>query len=191
LELHFYLAFKLPLITSIHLSLRLKLPYHTMFKPQLIRSATRAALPAVKPRASTLHRSGGRIACHAFSTKSALYEDKKVHTDAEINAATTSGEPGESGAHEGQFARTDKSVRVEYPEDQDFPPSVPVQGRGGLHFKKTLASFSMEGRTAVVTGGARGLGLVMAQALAQSGANVALVDLNRKQFSPFLFSGNH
>jgi NAD(P)-dependent dehydrogenase (short-subunit alcohol dehydrogenase family) len=50
-----------------------------------------------------------------------------------------------------------------------------------LHFKKTLASFSLEGRSAIVTGGARGLGLVMAQALAQSGADVALVDLNSKK----------
>jgi len=50
-----------------------------------------------------------------------------------------------------------------------------------LHFKKTLASFSLEGRSAIVTGGARGLGLVMAQALAQSGADVALVDLNKEE----------
>jgi D-arabinitol 2-dehydrogenase len=182
LELLFHFASKSPLITSIDFSLFVKRPYHTMFKPQLLRSAARVALPAVKPRASILHHSGGRIACNTFSTKSALYEDKKTHTDAEIDAATTSGEPGESGDHEGQYARTDKSVRVEYPEVEDFPPSGPVQGRGGLHFKKTLASFSLEGRTAVVTGGARGLGLVMAQALAQSGANVALVDLNRESF---------
>jgi len=39
----------------------------------------------------------------------------------------------------------------------------------------------MEGRTAVVTGGARGLGLVMAQALAESGADLALVDLNEEE----------
>jgi D-arabinitol 2-dehydrogenase len=150
-----------------------------MFNPQVLRSAARAALPAVKAsRSAFLHKPEGRIAFNAFSTKSALFEEKKISTDAEMDAATTSGEPGESGSHEGQFARTDKSVRVEYPEEEDFPPSVPVQGRGGLHFKKTLASFSLEGRTAVVTGGARGLGLVMAQALAQSGADVALVDLN-------------
>jgi D-arabinitol 2-dehydrogenase len=152
-----------------------------MFKPQVLRSAVRASIPAVKAsRSPFLHKLNGRIAANSFSTKSALFEEKKVSTDEEMDRATTSGEPGESGDHEGQFARTDKSVRVEYPEEQDFPPSVPVQGRGGLHFKKTLASFSLEGRTAVVTGGARGLGLVMAQALAQSGANVALVDLNSK-----------
>jgi NAD(P)-dependent dehydrogenase (short-subunit alcohol dehydrogenase family) len=41
-----------------------------------------------------------------------------------------------------------------------------------------LASFSLEGRVAVITGGARGLGLVMTQALVISGADVAIVDLN-------------
>jgi D-arabinose 1-dehydrogenase-like Zn-dependent alcohol dehydrogenase len=97
------------------------------------------------------------------------------------DAASTAGEPGESGSHEGEYARTDKSVRVEYPEEEGLPPSRPVQGRGGFHFKRTLASFSLEGRVGVVTGGARGLGLVMAQALVSSGADVALVDMNRDE----------
>lgn len=61
-----------------------------------------------------------------------------------------------------------------------MPRSAPVQGRGGHHFKHTLASFSLEGRVGVVTGGARGLGLVMSQAMVISGADVALVDLNSK-----------
>jgi D-arabinitol 2-dehydrogenase len=79
---------------------------------------------------------------------------------------------------ENSFARTDPSIEVEYPEEADLPPSKPVQGRGGLHFKRTLASFSLEGRVGVVTGGARGLGLVMSQAMVISGADVAIVDLN-------------
>ena len=69
-------------------------------------------------------------------------------------------------------------MRVEYPEEGHLPRSVPVQGRGGAHHLRTLASFSLEGRVGVVTGGARGLGLVMAQALVTSGADVALVDMN-------------
>ena len=44
--------------------------------------------------------------------------------------------------------------------------------------KRTLPSFSLEGKVAVVTGGVRGLGLVMGQALIQSGADLAIVDLN-------------
>ncbi|KAI9684108.1 MAG: hypothetical protein M1829_003378 [Trizodia sp. TS-e1964] len=46
---------------------------------------------------------------------------------------------------------------------------------------RTLPSFSLAGRTAVVTGGARGLGLAMARALVESGADVALVDLNHEE----------
>ena len=61
-----------------------------------------------------------------------------------------------------------------------MPKSAPVQGRGGMHFRRTLASFSLEGRVGIVTGGARGLGLVMSQALVVSGADVAIVDLNSK-----------
>lgn len=80
--------------------------------------------------------------------------------------------------HEGSFARTDPTVEVEYPEEGDLPSSAPVQGRGGMHFRRTLASFSLEGRVGVVTGGARGLGLVMSQAMVISGADVAIVDLN-------------
>jgi D-arabinose 1-dehydrogenase-like Zn-dependent alcohol dehydrogenase len=106
--------------------------------------------------------------------------EKPPNPDDPIYHATTAGEPGAFGEHEGQYARTDESITVEYPEE-DLPRGKPIQGRGGPHFKKTLASFSLEGKTAIVTGGARGLGLVMAQALAESGAEVALVDLNSKR----------
>jgi hypothetical protein len=97
------------------------------------------------------------------------------------NAVSTSAKPGEIGNHEGEHARINESIQVEYPKEEDIPHSRPVQGRGGPHLKRTLASFSLEGRVAVVTGGARGLGLVMAQALVTSGADVALVDLNRDE----------
>ncbi|KAK8061372.1 hypothetical protein PG994_007738 [Apiospora phragmitis] len=60
----------------------------------------------------------------------------------------------------GSFARTDENITVEYPEE------------------RTLGSFSLEGKTGVVTGGARGLGLVMGQGMVISGANLAIVDMN-------------
>lgn len=85
---------------------------------------------------------------------------------------------GANGPNEGTFARTESTIQVEYPEANELPKSAPVQGRGG--FKRTLASFSLEGRVAIVTGGARGLGLVMSQALVVSGASVAIVDLSRE-----------
>ena len=98
------------------------------------------------------------------STK--LYkEDKRTGTDTD---------------HEGTFARTSKTVQVEYPEEHELPKDTALQGRGGMHFRRTLPSFSLEGRVGVITGGARGLGLVMSQALVESGANVAIVDLNRE-----------
>jgi D-arabinitol 2-dehydrogenase len=91
---------------------------------------------------------------------------------------TTFASAADTTEHEGSFARTDASVQVEYPEENELPSSAPLQGRGGLHFKRTLASFSLEGKVGVVTGGARGLGLVMSQALVISGADIAIVDLN-------------
>ncbi|KFZ01881.1 hypothetical protein V500_00575, partial [Pseudogymnoascus sp. VKM F-4518 (FW-2643)] len=47
-------------------------------------------------------------------------------------------------------------------------------------FNPTLPSFSLAGKTAVITGGARGLGLAMSKALVMSGADLAIVDLNSK-----------
>ncbi len=82
--------------------------------------------------------------------------------------------------HEGSFSRTDNTVQIYHPEEHEHPPSKPIQGRGGMHFKRTLANFTLDGKVAVVTGGARGLGLVMSQACLLSGANIALVDLNSK-----------
>ena len=105
----------------------------------------------------------------ALTCTTTLYKDDKR---SETLAASSENE------HEGTFARTDKGVRVEYPEEHELPSSSPVQGRGGMHFRRTLASFSLEGRVGIVTGGARGLGLVMSQALVVSGADVAIVDLN-------------
>jgi D-arabinitol 2-dehydrogenase len=92
--------------------------------------------------------------------------------------ASTAAEPGAAGQHEGSASRTNNQISFEYPDEQEVPRSKVVQGRGGFHMKRTLPSFSLEGKVAVVTGGARGLGLVMGQALIQSGADLAIVDLN-------------
>lgn len=78
----------------------------------------------------------------------------------------------------GQYSRTDPEVTVEYPEDHELPSSEPVRGSGGGIGKPTLAAFSLEGHVGVVTGGARGLGLVMGQGMVYSGSDLAIVDLN-------------
>jgi len=147
-----------------------------MFRSSLIRQVARTAVqaPRAAPRAAR-----PAIAARPFSSAPCRFSKDPQRDD--VNAASTSSEAGESGAHEGQYARTQDNIRVEYPEEDDLPRSQPLQGRGGFHFKRTLASFSLEGRVAVVTGGARGLGLVMAQALVTSGADVAIVDMNREE----------
>lgn len=106
----------------------------------------------------------------AITTTTRLYREDKQSLPPSVDTSDSS--------HEGQFSRTDNKVSIEYPAEDQMPRSAPVQGRGSIHFKRTLASFSLEGRSGVVTGGARGLGLVMSQALVISGADVAIVDLN-------------
>lgn len=95
-----------------------------------------------------------------------------------ILSATNKAPAGASGEHEGQFARTDENVQIEYPRDSEMPAQPVVQGRGGMHFKRTLAQFSLETKVSLVTGGARGLGLVMGQGLVASGSDLAIIDLN-------------
>ncbi|KAF5138165.1 D-arabinitol 2-dehydrogenase (ribulose-forming) [Metarhizium anisopliae] len=80
----------------------------------------------------------------------------------------------------GSYSRTDADIEVEHPEEHELPSSKPVLGTGGQFVKPTLPSFSLDGRVGVVTGGARGLGLVMAQGMVFSGADVALVDMNSR-----------
>ncbi|KAI9832153.1 MAG: hypothetical protein M1819_004504 [Sarea resinae] len=145
-----------------------------MFKPQIFRHASRA-VSATAPRAqATTVRAAypaQNFLRQIFTTRPVLKDETK---DVSPGATTEAEE-----LLEGAYARTDNTVRVEYPDEEDLPQSKPVQGRGGMHFKRTLASFSLEGKVGVVTGGARGLGLVMSQALVVSGADVAIVDLNK------------
>lgn len=139
-----------------------------MFRSQLLKQTARAA------------KASSRAAVPR--TLPALTLQRSIHITARLR------EKKDDGPFEGSFARTDSSVQVEYPEEHDLPASSPVQGRGGLHFKRTLASFSLEGKVGVVTGGARGLGLVMSQAMVISGADVAIVDLN-SMFHPWEYTG--
>jgi D-arabinitol 2-dehydrogenase len=145
-----------------------------MFKHNNLRQLSRASATAIRP--PTFRPAFVKSFQSPFSTN--VPRREKDDQGRELDEYTTSGELG-AFEHEGQHSRTDNTIRVEYPEEADLPRQQPVQGRGGFHFKRTLASFSLEDRVGVVTGGARGLGLVMSQALVISGADVAIVDLNR------------
>lgn len=137
-----------------------------MISRQLLRTSTRAlrSAGAVVPRQTALPTAAAATAfLHTQPAMANPNKDKKA-----------------PAPPPGAFARTDDSITVEYPEEGELPSSTPVTGRGGLHMKRTLASFSLEGKVGVVTGGARGLGLVMGQGMVISGANLAIVDMNSK-----------
>jgi len=120
-----------------------------------------------------------RPATQSFAATSSLLPQIRCISDSTPRQINPSGRRKIDGS--GEYARTDKTYEFEHPPEEEMPSSRPVPGRGGKHFKRTLPQFSLEGKTAVVTGGARGLGLVMAQAIVESGGDVALVDMNHEE----------
>ena len=134
----------------------------------------RTASFTMKPNTSAL-RSLSSTSAPAFRLTAARPDKNDPYHKASTRATGTS-----AGAHEGSASRTDRDIVVEYPPEKGFPSDRPLRGQGGVQHVKTLPTFSLEGRTAVVTGGARGLGLVMGQALVRSGGSLAIVDLNSK-----------
>lgn len=79
----------------------------------------------------------------------------------------------------GDYARTDDTINIRYP-GHGFLKEESPEHDGGRHFSRTLSSFSLEGKVCVVTGAARGLGYTMTQAFIESGAEVAIIDLNKQ-----------
>ena len=123
----------------------------------------------------TLRTAGRRLS--AAAPARALHVSSAWRTAKQPPLTDTDKEAARVG---GQFARTDDSIKVEYPAGHELPSSRPVEGAGraGAHVYPTLASFSLQGNVGVVTGGARGLGLVMGQGMVVSGADLAIVDMN-------------
>ncbi|KPI41645.1 D-arabinitol 2-dehydrogenase [ribulose-forming] [Cyphellophora attinorum] len=135
-------------------------------------TTTPSLLPRTSPSFTTTTR-------RTLSTAPRLYDDSKNDPYHKQSTAATG---TSAGPHEGSSSRTDNQISFEYPDDGNLGVrEAQVQGRGGVHLKRTLATFSLEGRTAVITGGARGLGLVMGQALVNSGADLAIVDMNKEE----------
>ena len=150
-----------------------------MVKPKAFRQVTQAVLRCNTFAATSQYRIPNfQISARWMSSTPKRAEASSK--DDPYHSSSTAAEPTDKQAHEGSFSRTDREVSFEYPDEQDFPRSQIFQGRGGPHMKRTLPTFSLEGNVAVVTGGARGLGLVMGQALVTSGADLAIVDLNSK-----------
>lgn len=80
-----------------------------------------------------------------------------------------------------KLAGVDSSITFEEPKkwkDRDVGHDVDGPGHG-RHSKRTLSTFSMEGKVCVVTGAARGLGNMMARTMVESGADaIVIIDLN-------------
>ncbi|KAM7186499.1 hypothetical protein V8F20_011375 [Naviculisporaceae sp. PSN 640] len=140
--------------------------------------ALRRALPTrTYARAGVLFTRSQTLDSHSsFHTASSLLSSKKSGQTNKPSKATSDG---------GSHARTNESITVEYPSEDALPSSEPVSGAGlaGAKLLPTLARFSLKGKTAIVTGGARGLGLVMGQGIVVSGADLAIVDLNKEEAS--------
>ncbi|WRT65889.1 uncharacterized protein IL334_002840 [Kwoniella shivajii] len=83
---------------------------------------------------------------------------------------------------EPNMASIDESITFTHPKKWDKHPGHDMQsGDFGRHTKRTLASFSMDGKVCLVTGAARGLGNMMARTFVESGANaIVLVDLKKE-----------
>ncbi|KAJ9606382.1 hypothetical protein H2200_009343 [Cladophialophora chaetospira] len=63
-----------------------------------------------------------------------------------------------------------------------------------IYENRFLDKFSLKGRTVVITGGGRGLGLTFANGLAQAGANIAVIDIAAQPseaFSSLTYGGQY
>lgn len=149
-----------------------------MFRTNIVRQATRAVRSTTftaAPIANPTVRAFSKVTPKFDKLSQDDPKDDDRH-DKFTTAATV------DTGHEGSASRTDDSFRFQHPDDEsELPSSKPVQGRG--RNLRTLASFSLEDKVGVVTGGARGLGLVMSQAMVVSGADVAIVDMN-SEYNP-------
>ena len=149
-----------------------------MFSRAVQRALHARGPAAALSRAATATTTRPAVAPAASAAAAVVSGRSSIHTSAvrRSDAKKTDEEALQPGA----LARTDDTITVEYPPDDEFPPSALAegQGRAGVNVYPTLATFSLEGKVGVVTGGARGLGLVMGQGMVISGADLAIVDLN-------------
>lgn len=91
-----------------------------MFKSSLLRQVSRASSAAARtPTATFLTRPAARGLTTTQICRDDKSDGKKLDKHDEYS---TAGKPG-AFEHEGQFSRTDNTIRVEYPEEEDLPSS--------------------------------------------------------------------
>jgi sorbose reductase len=71
------------------------------------------------------------------------------------------------------------------PPPEINPNSATVMSQTQIPDAPVLRKFLLKGRTIVITGGSRGLGLLFAQTLASVEANIAVIDLNEQPSEAF------
>src|SRR5215471_12553059 len=97
-----------------------------MFRQSATRDVVRAVIPLTSITAVPF--TSGRLSKTRCLSSSPCFRKNggaKHGGPVRNTAATAPGE--ESGELEGQFARTDENVRVEYPEDHEMPQSPIIQ----------------------------------------------------------------
>ncbi|CAI7669307.1 unnamed protein product [Penicillium pancosmium] len=116
-----------------------------------------------------------------------LNSSHNFHSRFPLNQAKSPG--SKTDEKEEGISFIDENISIEYPESDELPRTPIIQGRGGRHFKRTLAQFSLEESVTVVTGGASGIGLAISQGIVASGSHLAIVDMNREDFTAGVQNG--
>lgn len=92
-----------------------------MFKASLLRQVSRASSTAARTSSTATFLT--RPAARGLATTQIRRDDKS--DDTKLDKHDEYSTAGKRGAfeHEGQFSRTDNTIRVEYPEEEDLPSS--------------------------------------------------------------------
>jgi hypothetical protein len=150
-----------------------------------IMTTTKTAPFGTRNLGSSSSSGGGKLKDESSQKLRNRNHEEHEKTDTKRTTITS-----ENGSH----ARTDGDIKIGYPyshppEDIPSSSSSSGEGKGQASPPRTLQTFTLQGNVGVVTGGARGLGLVMGTGMVRSGADLAIVDLNGlcDLFSLFFF----
>src|SRR5215211_7570463 len=68
-----------------------------------------------------------------------------------------------------------------HPNDDRVPAADPAAARQGVSASREVSLFDLSGKTAIVTGGGKGIGRQMAEGLAEAGANIVVCARNAER----------